>query len=141
MDAHLPPVSPHAIAVQRAEGDPHGAFVQGRDADGSVRITAQGSWLAEEIDRHFVALDNQLRAIRASGGRARVLVDLRQAPVQADETAARLQRWTGRIYAAEDKVAILVGSSLLKAQMRQLPMAARRELFLSEGAALQWLAA
>lgn len=106
-----------------------------------IRVTGRGFWTVEEIDAHFAELELALDASRQSLGAATVLVDLRDAPVQTAAVTERLGWWTGRLYQAQDRVAIILASSLLKSQMRRIPMAAKRELFLSPMAALTWLTA
>lgn len=106
-----------------------------------LRVTGRGLWTIKDIDDHFIQLKRALDTARRSRGAATVFVDLQDAVVQTDAVAARLGWWTTRSYRTQDRVAIVLASSLLKAQMRRVPMAATRELFLSPMAALTWLTA
>jgi hypothetical protein len=106
-----------------------------------IRVTGRGFWSVKQIDDHFARLERTLDESRLAQDSALVLVDLRDATVQAAAVADRLGWWTERLYSAQDRVAIVLASSLLKAQMRRVPMAATRELFLSPMAALTWLTA
>lgn len=109
--------------------------------DRYLRVEGRGLWSAAFIDDHFGALQTQIEAMRAQHGRARVLVNLCTAMIQTNETADRIRHWTGLIYKQQDRVAIVLASSLLKSQMRRVAIIADRELFLSETNALGWLLA
>ncbi len=70
-----------------------------------------------------------------------MLVDLRKSPVQSVETAGRIKAATSRIYKPGDRIAIVVQSSLVKTQMRQVVDVTTVELFISIDAAEMWLLA
>jgi hypothetical protein len=109
--------------------------------DRYLRVEGKGLWSAAFIDGHFGALKTQIEAMRETHGRARVLVNLCTATIQTPDTADRIRHWTGVIYKEQDRVAIVLASSLLKSQMRRVAIIADRELFLSETNALGWLLA
>ncbi|PZU11778.1 hypothetical protein [Sphingomonas sp.] len=111
------------------------------DEGSIVRVDGAGSWRLDYLDGHFERLEHMLLAIRRARRRVRVLVDLRQAVVQSAAVAERIQYWTDRLYEAEDRVAIVVASSLLKSQMRRVAAITQREFFLSESAGRTWLMA
>jgi hypothetical protein len=125
-----------AIVATRAAG----TFSVERTGD-VVRITGKGNWTGTQVDRHFEAVERELIAARTAGAGARVLVDLREAPVQDATAASRIEYWTRRIYTSRDRVAVLAVSCLAKAQLRRIAMIAQRELFVSESAARTWLGA
>lgn len=106
-----------------------------------LRVLGKGLWSPDFIDAHFGALKRQVEELRERCGRARVLVNLSEAMIQPADTAERIRHWTGQIYQPQDKVAIVLASSLLKSQMRRVAMIAERELFLSEANAIAWLTA
>jgi len=118
-------------------------------AEGSIRfidyvqyVSVQGTgyWSPAYVDEHFSELGTMLDRVRKAR-KVRVLVELTQAAVQGEETARRVSHWTAKLYREEDRVAIVLASSLLKAQMRRVAIIADRELFLSRTAALTWLLA
>lgn len=106
-----------------------------------LRVIGVGLWTVAMVDAHFVAVSATLRAIRAVRGHAAVLVDLRRAAVQPGPVANALSAWTSKLFVARDRVAIVVASSLVKAQSRRVEVAATRELFMSMNAAELWLCA
>jgi hypothetical protein len=106
-----------------------------------LRVLGKGQWSPEFIDGHFGRLKQQIDDLRARAGRARVLVNLTEAMIQPADTAERIRHWTALIYREQDRVAIVLASSLLKSQMRRVSIVADRELFLSETNAIAWLTA
>jgi hypothetical protein len=106
---------------------------------GLVRVTGRGFWTRIYAEQHFSRLDMVLRGIRMAGLKVRVLVDLREAVVQPADTAERISRATGELYRPEDRIAIVVGSSLAKMQMRRTVRAANHDFFVSPSAAELWL--
>ena len=103
-----------------------------------VAVQGTGYWSPAYLDAHFAELADILVRLRKQR-KVRVLVDLTQAAVQSAGTAERLSHWTSKIYREEDRVAIVLASSLIKAQMRRVAIIANRELFLSRTAAMTWL--
>jgi hypothetical protein len=111
------------------------------DPAGFIRVAGAGLWSPTEIDRHFVELGHVVRTERALKGRVRVLVDLRGAGTQSPETAARIGVATAATYRSGDRVAIVVGSSLAKMQLRRIVRTSEHEFFVSPEAAATWLMA
>jgi len=105
-----------------------------------IAVQGTGCWSPEYLDAHFADLAGLLGR-RRRDRQVLVLVDLTRAGVQSDETAERIRYWTANLYRQSDRVAIVLASSMLKAQMRRYVMVADRELFLSRTAALAWLLA
>jgi hypothetical protein len=106
-----------------------------------VKVAAWGLWSVSEIDAHFASLQAILKDTRTIHANVLVLVDLRNATAQTAAVTERLSWWTNRLYAPQDRVAIVLASSLLKSQMRRIDIPATRELFLSSAAAMTWLTA
>jgi hypothetical protein len=109
--------------------------------DRLIQVFACGTWTEQQVEDHFTDLNRRLRRVRERCASIPVLVDLRLAAVQSQPVFDRLAWWTARLYTPEDRVAILLASSLLKSQMRRIEIDATRELFLSFDAALSWLIA
>jgi len=108
-------------------------------AIGRVTVIGRGMWSPSYCDQHFSALGQLLHQVRIVSGGVRVLVLIQKAPVQSAAAIERVSHWTGIIYTAADRVAIVVASSLVKSQMRRIHMVAKREIFVSEAAAGTWL--
>ena len=108
---------------------------------GIVRVTVGGSWSPQECSLHFSSLAGTLARYRFREAQVRVLVDLRAGDEQRTETRDRTEQWLQRICRPGDRLALLVRSSLHKAQLRPLPIDARREIFASEAAACDWVLA
>lgn len=104
-----------------------------------VRISDLGVQRSEEVDRYLVILGDVIRDARVRDGRVRVLADLRQSPVRAQDAAERLRLGNMALYRAGDRVALLVESSLLRLQLRRNLVAEYQNIFLSQSAAEAWL--
>lgn len=89
------------------------------DRAGAVTVVGSGMWSPERTTAHFVELERAVLKLRRAHGRVRVLVDLRGAAVQTAETAAVVRAWTGRIYRAADRVAVVCATALLALQIRR----------------------
>ncbi|MBO9712788.1 hypothetical protein [Sphingomonas sp.] len=109
-------------------------------ATGVIRLTGKGAWVTETVEacfREMVALVMQRREQRRP---VLVLVDLSECAVQSDEVAAKIGLGAEKVQQPGDRVAIVVRSSLVKAQLRRtLPQPG--EIFISASAAETWLMA
>jgi hypothetical protein len=110
-----------------------------RDARGIIGVWGWGTWTPDYTQHHFAILGRHIADVRAAGHPVRVLVNLRKAAVQPAEAIAVIRAGTDAIYKPGDRIALLVGSSLIKAQMGQLLDRAKLNFFLSETAAHMWL--
>lgn len=106
-----------------------------------ILVTGSGLWTPDQVETHFGKLDRELRAMRARVGGARVLVDLRKAKVQTAEAAEKMKSWTGRIYRAEDQVAVICGTALLSMQIKHQAKVYNLRTFTDRQAATAWLLA
>jgi hypothetical protein len=106
---------------------------------GLIRVVGVGVWTAAACDRHFAEVERMVLAARRAPRPVRLLVDLRRSGEQDERTTERIGHWTRQIYTAEDRVAMLVESTLLKAQMRRRLDGGRHAMFVSEAAARLWL--
>lgn len=123
------------------EGEDSGPFSVRRDvATGIVYVTGEGFWTVADIDRHFEKLGNSVKSARTAADHVRALVDLRGAATQSPELVSHLANRAGAVYAEGDRIAIVVGSSLAKMQMRRVVQRAEFEIFLAPDAAETWLA-
>jgi hypothetical protein len=119
---------------------PHRGAIRFTDHDEYIFVQGSGCWTPTYVDTHFTELASHLTEIRTAH-RVCVLLDLAWASVQSTPTADRIRRWMVPLFSASDRVAIIVESSLAKAQMRRVAFVAEREFFLTKDAALAWLLA
>lgn len=108
---------------------------------GLIRVRGEGLYSLSQVEEHFRTLGATIAHIRASHGRVRVLVDIRDGVVQSAEVAQAVSRWQGRLYSPGDRVALIVKSALHKMQMRRVVNLQITEMFVSETAARTWLKA
>lgn len=106
-----------------------------------IRLVAAGDFTPGEVDQGFATLAQTLEAVRASHGRARVLVDMRGMSALAPESFGRADIGIRTTYMPEDRVAFLLPTSVIKARMRQIACTNNQQLFLSANAAEIWLSA
>lgn len=104
-----------------------------------ITVVGRGFWTIEHVNDHICEFEAVLIAARRARRPSRTLVDLRETPVQLPDVAARLHQAMCRMYRPPEKAAILVSSSLLKAQMKRGFAPATHMVFLSEAAARLWL--
>jgi hypothetical protein len=108
---------------------------------GLIRAHAGGDWSEEEVRRYIDALTGFVDAARAGLGKARVLLDRRDVVTQSPAVAAALAKANGAIFQSEDKIALVVSSSLAKSVLRQRMPHPGTKAFLSIDAAETWLQA
>jgi hypothetical protein len=106
-----------------------------------IRITGAGMWTIDYVDVHFAELAVLIDRVRTQNGEVLALVDLSRALVQTAEVAERIHRATARLYGAGDRVALVVQSFLLKAQMKRVTWKENTAIFVSPHAAETWLGA
>ena len=130
----------HTTIAKLSPVQASGAFTMADDGQ-VIRVAGCGLVSIDNTDRHFEELERTLIRARSQSRQIRVLVDLRAISVQSHAVAERIAFWTKRVFRQEDRVAIIVASSIVKAQMRRVAFIAQRETFLSETAAGEWLLA
>jgi len=106
-----------------------------------IRITGIGAWTVDYVDVHFAELAVLIERVREQNGEVLALVDLSRAPAQSDEVAERINRATAQLYHARDRIALIVQSFLLKAQMKRAAWHSNTAIFVSANAAETWLCA
>lgn len=107
---------------------------------GIIRGRAEGFWSMDMTTSHLQRWIESVQKIQRSGMRVRVLADLRKTQAQSHDVADFLRNRLEGIYHAEDRIAMIVASPLVKMQMRRMLDSVIREFFLSVGEAEQWLA-
>ncbi len=112
------------------------------DPDGrTIRVAQSGTLTVEMVRAHFTKLEAVMHEMRCRFGAAKVLVDIGDALVQPPEVAAIISESTSRMYAPDDRVALLCHSMLQTLQNRRSGPQGRMKEFLhaSEAEAIEWL--
>lgn len=111
-------------------------------AGGIVRMMVEGFYDRETLIRHFEDSAKVVTRWRVAGRPIRVLIDALNLQPHTPENQALVKQFFQDIYRPGDRVAILVGSNLVKMQMRRAPRSDDIiDFFVSEFAALKWLLA
>jgi hypothetical protein len=108
---------------------------------GLIRVVGRGPWSEAQVAVHFAALRNLIKVRRDAGELVRVMVDLRESDVQDLDTATRIGDGTMDLYGERDRVALIVESSTLRAQLKNIIEVENLAYFLSPTAARIWLGA
>lgn len=119
----------HSVAVFR---------FYGVDSDGIMAVTCGGFWSAEDTLKFLGMAAEKMAQGREPGRGVRLMVDLRSAMVQSGSTAALIGSRLREMTAPEDRVALLIGSSIQKFQAQRINPAGTR-MFTTEADARDWL--
>jgi hypothetical protein len=106
-----------------------------------VRAQAAGAWSVDETHRYLSGLSAFVRQSRLICGTARILLDRRGVCVQSPAVADLLAKANGSIFKADDKIAFVVDSSIVKTSLRLRMPHPGSKAFLSIQAAETWLSA
>lgn len=104
-----------------------------------IQIECSGFWLRDEARLYVMQIADKVGAARAHGSDVRVLINNRDAAVQTPEVIAEVGSMIVEAYKSTDRMAIVVGSQLLKRQMERLPSVAVTRVFVSLNDAKSWL--
>ncbi|WP_156364070.1 MULTISPECIES: hypothetical protein [unclassified Sphingomonas] len=114
--------------------------IQEDRARGLIYIKIEGFFDLATLKRHFRAETAVVDRWRAEHRPIRVLIDAVNLLPHSTECQAHIQRETGTIYRAGDRVALHVSSSLVKMQMRRaFTQGNTLNFFISNDAARMWL--
>jgi hypothetical protein len=105
---------------------------------GLIRSWASGFWSIHVMRQFFSAYEAEISAIREAGVPLRVIADVRESAVQSAEVAQFILDRVTSIYRPGDRVALIVATSMLKAQLRRILPGGVHEYFLSGDAAEKW---
>ncbi|WBO21487.1 hypothetical protein [Sphingomonas abietis] len=106
-----------------------------------IRIDCHGVWTPAQVDACFDELKTLIGEMRTRLNRVRVFVDRRLAVPQPMPTVERLKQHVMQEYRPNDRIAVVVDSSLAKMQLRDQLDPQTHKLFLSGHAAATWLSA
>ena len=104
-----------------------------------IRVVGSGFWRPEEIEAVLDQLAALVARAHADGRGARVLVDMTESGAQLGDTVQRIRRRSAAIYKAGDRLAVVLGSALLKRQVTRVERAADTAIFDDIAAADNWL--
>lgn len=110
-------------------------------ATGLIRAYAGGCWSELEARHYISALTIFIEGSRSELGKARVLLDRREIGSQSPAVAALLAQANGAIFWPDDKIALVVASSVAKVSLRTRMPHPGTKAFLSIEAAETWLRA
>ena len=106
---------------------------------GVVKATCSGFWSLDEAKVYLDQLANGINKARLRRRVVRVLVDNRTASVQTFVAIEEIGKTIIRVYEPFDRLAIIVGSQLLKRQMDRLSQVAITRVLTSLDDANDWL--
>jgi hypothetical protein len=110
------------------------------DATGVLQASAGGFWSAEDADRFREELRARAVDAKQRSGRLRLLVDGTGSQVQKPEVTNRLATLAADlIQSPRDRIAVVVGSSLIKMQAERILQSDGAQAFLSSAQARAWL--
>lgn len=106
---------------------------------GVLQVSVAGSWTAAEVERYAREARVQFTDARKTVGNLRLLIDLGAAHVLSQELMDPLAKAGMQYSQPDDRVAMIVGSTLLKLQMRRMLGEAPVPIFLSATEAMSWM--
>jgi hypothetical protein len=109
--------------------------------DGILVLRISGTWTDAEVLRLGREIGPQFSEARRKVGALRFLVDKTQGEVIPEGMGQPLIAAGARVGQPDDRVAMLVSSSLMKSQSKQVFTHERAGTFVSENAARTWLTA
>ena len=110
-------------------------------AQGILIVRVEGMWTLPEVARYGREAGPQFEAARIRAGSLRLLVELSRTEVLSQNILAPLAKAGMQFAREDDRVALVVASSLMKLQMRRMIGEAPANIFVSEQAARMWLTA
>ena len=129
------------VCIRRA-GEEHDIFRISFDPNASlIRAYASGCWSIDETQRYITALTAFVSQSRTVFGTARVLLDRREIVTQTNAVADLLAKANGGIFGTDDRIALVVDSSMAKLSLRMRMPHPGTKAFLSIDAAETWLQA
>lgn len=108
-------------------------------SNGMIHARATGLWSLRQTKAFLNDWTQIVGSIHSQGGFASVLVDMSESTVQKIEIAKLFVDATQSLYRDGDAIAMLVPSSLAKAQMRRVLDGKFHGFFISKTAAVTWL--
>ncbi len=104
-------------------------------------VRCVGMWSADQARTHFDRMEQMIHMLRVMKRPVHVLVDLRRAHIQSQETSRAMADGVGRVHVHADKVAFVGASALHALQVKRDVTAPQSAVFQSIDEARAWLAA
>lgn len=108
---------------------------------GLIRSHSSGFLEVEEVRRYLADLKSAVSEARRHSGAVRLLIDSTGSVVQSAEVMEEFMRAESLITGANDRMALIVPSSLSRIQASRNFSSDREKAFTSEAEALEWLKA
>lgn len=109
------------------------------EVDEIIRIVTSGFWTVEKVEAYILELNRAIEKARAKRVSVRVLIDAREAETQSGDVIARLESAPQWMCDEGDRLVVIVGSTLLKMQVKRTFLDDRSQAFLDEAVAEKWL--
>lgn len=106
-----------------------------------VQLRGCGSWTVDMLRQHQGEIEAVLKVARRDRKQLLVFSDITQSVVQSKAVTEEISNYNPIAFGDSDRVAMVVGSSLLKMQMRRITSKSNWEFFMSPTAAMNWLLA
>jgi hypothetical protein len=108
-------------------------------SDGMICVTGIGFFSDACVEQHFEDLRQVALMTRPRHPRLKVIIDMRASLVQSTSTSARIERETRRIWARDDRIAIVARAGLTRMQLSRIVDSKNHRTFETIDAARQWL--
>ena len=108
-------------------------------SQGILTVAVNGSWSTAEVERYAREAGPAFERAREKAGFLRLFIDLRATHVLSQALMDPLAKAGMQYSRADDRVALVVASTLLKLQMRRMLGEAPVPIFLSADEAETWL--
>jgi len=108
-------------------------------ARGILRVEVVGAWTMAEVERYAQEAGVQFSTARKAAGRLRLLVDLSATAILSQSIIEPLAKAGMQYSRPDDRVTIVVASTLLKLQMKRMVGDAPVPIFVSTQEAAEWL--
>jgi hypothetical protein len=111
------------------------------EARNLIRVVGSGRWRLDQFERHVRRVEAAARGARRTNGYVRLIMDLRGAGIQSADVSRRMIEVGETLYKPYDRVALIVGSEVMKLQIENTRRRAEAAYFLSPEAGEAWLLA
>ena len=109
------------------------------ESTGILHVRTEGAWTMDEIARYSRELAVEVPRARRAVGELRLLIDNRRGQIASKEMSGPLGQAGQRVAAANDRIAFVLSSVLMKLQTSRLLIDALHQVFLTPEEARDWL--
>lgn len=104
-----------------------------------LRVCLSGFYSVEDVERYHAAVDEASIALGGPPSRQRMICDVTEMRIQAQDVVAAFQKVMGDPKYRARRVAFVVASSLARMQVQRVAGNRDTQLFDNAGEALEWL--